>query len=234
MFFENDDFDMYLFLVSSDWCSPFLSVVIEVDMRDMNKIKDACRKGVMHAMKTAPDALNFYEMDFSKERKKATWEIVAKSLSSSSLLNKIERLAGQKEVDDENDILSTFWLFIEDEYLHVEQNSLETSIHDNKLVLSQVVKSIAEEDNSLYEKEALLAKTDWDKFLISTTPEMPTALSDFFTVKVIQKSNFKNFWSRAISILGDKELKGILDDLTKRYEDLTEQSAILPSWLSSI
>lgn len=231
MIYEEKNFDKFIFLMSSDWCLPFLSTDLELDSHHMGLVKDAARKCVQHIMASGSDNNNYYEANLSADRKKKTWDIFVNALNSLSLQKKIEVFISGGECSSDDEILSIFWLFIEDEFFHIKDRN-HFFLTDKKVIeLSTIVKSVIDDDISVYENTEISSTTKWDRYLASTTPEIPSALSDFYSIDVSNKSNFKKFWSQSILILNDDEQPKLILFLTKRYEELTEEKCVLPNWL---
>lgn len=232
MVFEFENFDQFVLLLSSDWGEPFLQCDLELTHDEMRNVKQASQCAVKHLMSTALEPKTFYNADMSIERRKCTWNTLSSHVSSKKTLERVQCFIkndlNQKHFDDVT--LNALWLILDEYFVNrggddINQINLQKLVH-----LKGVFIQIEAGDDDI-EKIAMESNSEWDHYLASLTPEIPTALSDFYEIKVNTKSKFKRFWVNVTKILDKGEESLLLNWLAKEYESLTGNNFEMPDWL---
>lgn len=232
MIFELENFDQFVLLLSSDWGEPFLQCDLELTHDEMRNVKLASRSAVEHLMSTALEPKTFYNADMSIERRKRTWNILSSHLLSKKTLERvqlfIENDLNQKHFDDIT--LSALWLILDDYFVSRASSDIN-QINSQKLIQLKSVFIQLESGDDDIEQIAIDSNSKWDNYLTSLTPEIPTALSDFYEIKVNINSKFKRFWVNVMKILDKEEESLLLSWLAREYESLTGNRFGVPDWL---
>jgi len=232
--YESDNLDDYILLLSSDWCASFLSVSLEISTEEMLMIKKAARVAVKHMMGSFDSNTKiYYEIDFSENRMEKTWDIFCSQLNSVALERKVSQFINNSLSDQysEDNTVNTFLMLLED---FVENNQYDIKLDflgEKELAITNIIRGFNNGDLDYHGDIAVASTTDWDKYLISIRPNMPTALSDFYDITIIEKSSFKKIWSEIKSILDDNEKKLLVTVLSEKYLELADDTCDLPNWL---
>ena len=233
--FEAENFDEYIFLLSSDWCSSFLTSDLELCDEDIQIIKNVARSAVAHIIESATGHQpNYNFVDLSIKRKQKTWELFCERLNSKVLEKKIS-LYIRNELSDphsEDITLDAFLMLLKGSVDDNKIGDIDLSfLAEKKIVLTNLIRDSNDKELDDYEEIASTSNSDWDKYLISLTPDMPTALSDFYQIKISDKKAFKKIWSKVKLILNDNEKEKLLKKLVDKYVDLTGYKCSLADWL---
>jgi len=221
MIYEVGSFDKYIFLLSSDWCTPFILNDLDVSDDDYLDINKSAKITVKQIMGSSFDSQNhnYYEISFEKTRLKETWSTFSKNLNNPILLEKITsyiyRLSalGNHESGIHQGLL---WDIVCDIKLN-ENYFLNQNIANEKV--KEIENLIFElKINDLYFFENLQVKSNslWDQYLMTTHPGQPTAICDFYKV-AYEKTVLKKFWISTQKILTNSEFEALENYLFSEF-----------------
>ena len=118
-------------------------------------------------------------------------------------------------------------------HVHSHYSILDGLIKIDDLVskLKEYIEKIEDSYEIDFEYEESKSESEWDKYLFTTRPETPTALSDFLTLQFEFVDQFRMFWIGFMAKQPRSFKSNLLDWLKLQYEDLSGNKCILPAWL---
>lgn len=232
--FEIEDFDYYLFLISGDWCSQLMSIHIGLSPTQMALAQQASRSAIKHIMSTCANTSPDYLLtDMSRNRKKKTLEVFEKQLSNEEIICKIRNfILGQKVYTHEETIVVNVFLMLLEDCTNADKCMLKLNfLEGDKDKFYNQIKLWTENDYKDSDEVLLQSTSDWDKYLVSLFSETPTALSDFYDLKIAKINSFETLWGIITSdFVKDRKHKFILA-ISDAYEEMTGNKCIVPEWI---
>lgn len=167
--------DKAAMLLSTDWFSPYWSVIgIEAE-KQRECFRNGCRDIVRQFV---GDAETYYLLDFSQGRLERTREDLRQLARSCKLAKadaaRINDVSADKPGRDQ--LEKTAWLF---RNLHEQLLQDEELDHQIKSVLMRCRTKFSLADGLNFEEMCQHASTPWDIYIKSLTPELPESLAYF-------------------------------------------------------
>ncbi len=229
-----DDFDQYLFLLSSDWCFSRLCIRLGLTDEQMKSVQLAAREAVKNIMSTcASTQPEYLHVVMSNSRKEETWSVFVRHVGNDKLIQRIELFMNKSpsHTHEEGVVLNVFLILLEDS-IDSARNMLDlTFLQDKKNVVENIIRSWSNNEIQDSDKIALTSNSTWDRYLLSLFPEVPTALSDFYDVKIANISTFDSLWASLNEALPQEEKKKLIESLALVYKEITENDCPNIPWL---
>lgn len=231
--FELNDLDQYIMLLSSDWCFTNLSIRMGITEHEMEEIQSAARNATEHMISSCCSPAEYLLVDMSISRKEETWSKFVEKLSDPILINKTSAFitgipAHSHDVGSE---LNMYLLLLEDFATSKNQLLDLDSMGNSKEAVRQIICTWRNLINHESDELALRSETPWDKHLISLFPEIPTALPDFYDLKIADTYTFFGLWECIKQRLPNKDRVKLIELLTNAYEELSGNKSLNIPWL---
>jgi len=179
-------------LLSTDWFAPHWSVI----GIDAEAEKECFQKGCRDIVRLLINgAAEYYHVDFSNERINRTREGIRSLIRSCGLseaaANRLEGIVAHKSGRDQ--LQKTAWLFRVLNDKLVQDEKLEKPI---KIVLVHSRRLFSLAYDLDFEGMSLQSSTEWDKYIRSLTPELPTSLSDLVSTALLSTAELVHVLKR--------------------------------------
>lgn len=184
--------DKLTMLLSSDWFLPYWHLIgVAANTAQKGEVQQGSREIVRQFMSGAKQ---YWDIDFSVVRARKTRSMMENLLSKCKLeyaiSDRINRLASADEmpIDD-----GTRWLIVS----MTEQlldNSLDASPPLDDRIKSMLDQDWKQRDEVDLKEQSLASASDWDKYLRSTTPDLPSMLADY-AASMISHDKFEVLWA---------------------------------------
>jgi hypothetical protein len=232
--FDVNEFDMFMFLLSSDWGNKILSLEMNVDEGTGNKLKLSAREAVTFIISKIPSGIkNYNRTDFSDSRINKTIDIFFSSCKKYKLnstdVDKFVYLIKKDIFEKEDDnTLSAFWLIINGairssngfDGLDVPRGFIDCMVS---------VFNFYDNFNVDFESLEMSSNTEWDKHIRNYFPDVSTAVSDFCFLKLGEISKFRYIWKEIFDRNENKKYKYIFSEwLKERYRKLISSECHVP------
>ena len=189
--------DSLIMLLSSNWfSSQWAAIGLSVDRRQEDELREGCRRIVMQIMNAASE---YWLTSFSPQRCEVTDSMFRTVLSSvgleESTLQRINRLVGESS-RVEFDILTKTTVIELTEKLLAGVSSddvpeLDMNVRERMIA---VWDKWHQQQGIDFDEECLSSNSDWDIYLRSLTPDLPTWLSDYVFGVVEEQDKFNLLW----------------------------------------
>lgn len=188
------ELDKLVMLLSADWFLPHWQL-IGINAEDGKKplLQDGCREIVRQIMSGAKQ---YWEIDFSPERVRKSRSVLEALLRRCELeeaaIDRINSLISGQEspIDD-----GTRWLIVS-----MTEQLLDNSTTDGPPLHTAIKEALRKEWRQWHHlgevdfKELCLTSTsNWDRYLRSTTPDLPGMLADYVSA-IASQSKFDVLW----------------------------------------
>ena len=184
------ELDKLVMLLSSDWFLPYWHVIgIFGDEEEKHSFQDGLREIVQQVMS---GATQYWDIDFGVERVKKTRSMLDALLNKckqpQSAVDRISRLISGDEspIDD-----GTRWLLVS-----MTEQLLDGSVPAPALnaEIKEALRQVWIDSDSIDFTELCLAsRSNWDQYLRTITPDLPTTLADYVSA-IANQSKFEILW----------------------------------------
>lgn len=180
--------DSVVMLLSTDWFLPYWSVIGVAAAEGKLCIQAGCRQIVQDLMNGASD---YYGADFSEERLTTTRQSIY-SLAKQCALVKSDEMKLTDLVESQPDREQFYkgaWLFRILAKKLVKDRELNAQ---TRAILEDATREQAVKDAVNFEQLCSESNSQWDKYVQSLTPDIPTSLANFLSVDLVSSQLLTN------------------------------------------
>jgi hypothetical protein len=225
-------------LLSADWFAPYWRnfglVLSETECALVRKVARRVVKSFMDGTDT------YWNANFSDERVTRTASSFAESLGQtdissagrlqiSSLLTSASR--GSEEA-------TTLWLFgaLTDQLVSGTSSTAPPSVAGSTLpVVRSLWAARSSSDNApeRLEQAALASETEWDRYLRSLTPDLPTFLPDWAGTALQQPDDFRRFWAQLFWVASREDRQSLRAWFETEAKKVADPGFVVktPAWM---
>jgi hypothetical protein len=212
---QRNDVDKLTMLLSTDWFSSYwASIGIVLETKGRAAVQQGCRKIVKQIISGAQE---YWLVSFSPERVQQTrlmlQDLFRNVKPGEAVLHRVNALVSGVRVAQVDD--GSTWLLT-----HLTQMLLNDSqeIADIKLdlVIKRTVSAAWEQlmidlENIDFRALSEDSQSEWDKYIRSLTPDLPTYLCDYLMISILGESKFEFIWDVVRRQLNAKQRRELLD-----------------------
>ncbi|MCR5881399.1 hypothetical protein LRS03_00370 [Rhizobacter sp. J219] len=219
---EDENFDTSLLLLSSDWFLPYWQLAsLEVPLKQRADVQAVARREVQALLGASK---NFWDANFDPQR----FEV-----ARAALLRAIAQGARSDPVDStgrDGQSLALIGAVLEASVLGEELDA-EVSGEVAAVVRECIHKHSAFSSSIDFELAAKHSSSDWDGYLRSLTPDLPTYLSDFAS-EHIEMEGFSSLWAQLVTQLSPRDLGMLASWLGRQASVLVPEATLeIQGWL---
>jgi DNA-directed RNA polymerase specialized sigma24 family protein len=189
---EDTSVDNVAMLLSTDWFFPYRSLIgIEVESQK-DCVQNGCREIVQRFIGSAAE---YYHCDFSSERLEETRRLMLALANKCGLCGVVqEAISGLVANDPERKQSSTNgWLFSVVADKLATDRELDTA---TRIVLQEMRSENSPGAEIRFERIGTESVTNWDKYIRSLTPEIPSTLANFVSVDLLTSAQLRRVLTR--------------------------------------
>jgi hypothetical protein len=228
---EAGNLDKLVMLLSTDWFFPYwYTVGIGIAKEKRELFQRTCREIVKQIMSEADV---YWNTSFAEARVNATYSSLQAALreceANKFTNNKVEGLLAGQRVSYADE--ATAWLIL------TITEQLVTDSLGEATPLSVELRNVVRESwdrvkrpdpsNMNFAQLSASSASDWDNYIRSTTPDLPTRLSDYL-FGIVSQDKFDLFWADVNASLSTNERRKLLNWYCKLAESMTGEPLRLP------
>ena len=200
--------DKLTMLLSTDWFFDYWDIVgLDIDRPRRLCIRNGLRDIVQEFMSGRPE---YWLISFSNERLENTFSVLRKTLKrcgvEDSIVERITLLIDK--CDQSGDTFSQALIAHITELLANNDGALPPLESSLQRTVSEMWRQYGYSDPELFDQLCLESKSDWDRYIRSLTPDLPTMTSDFIMLDMVAPKKVKLLWTSIESVLPpDKRIK---------------------------
>lgn len=221
--------DKLTLLLSTDWFFDYWATIgLNVDNKKKTLFQQSCReltKGFMLG------AAEYWLVSFADSRILETEECFFRSAKNSgiekSIMANIISKKSQESVIKDN----ASWIFASLNEMAISGTEKINGISELDPTLRNLVGVLWREcdiDEIDFEEVCLSSDSQWDKYIRSVTPDLPTMLSDFVSAELVPKDRFAYFWEKVSLRVNPKQKDMLVQWYKESAYSLTEEEIAFP------
>lgn len=220
--FEDDNFDASLLLLSSDWFLPYWQLAsLEIPPGRRLDIQALARREVRALLGTSE---SFWNANFDPQRFELARTALAGAIANGA------RVDAGESFQHDGQLLALIGAVLEasvsEEELDAELSSEVASVIRQCVHKHSAFSSLVD-----FELAAKRSSSDWDGYLRSLTPDLPTYLSDFASEHVGMEG-FGSIWAQLVTQLSPRELGMLASWLGRQASVLVPEATLeIQGWL---
>lgn len=229
--------DKLVMLLSTDWFASYwkaFGLVVSAD--EQVGVQRSARDAVRDMMRGRD---TYWHVDFDDGRVKRTERMFLDGVRkvSSTAASQIADLFVPQEASSKQ-IATTLWLFgaLFDQLSSTDSMASSPRMDRGTLlsILSLWSSSAnSEGDTDEIERAALRSNTEWDHYLRSLTPDLPTSLADFASIHLQRPHRFRRFWAHMSWMVSREDRHSLLEWLVSEVVKLADPTfeLAIPDWM---
>jgi hypothetical protein len=230
--------DKVLMLLSAEWFAPYCKSFGLVLTDDEQALVQRAARNAVRSFMGGTDT--YWNIDLSQQRVARTVHSFSKALRDSGLsstaVTQMLDLFAEKQTDVEA-VATTLWLFSALSDQLISSNSTgsrpEVSANTLRVVRSMWQASARDAASEEFERTALASQSEWDRYLRSLTPDLPTYLSDWAAQNLKNADRFQRFWAQLFWITSATDRRILQNWYQAEAGKLADPSfsPMLPQWM---
>jgi hypothetical protein len=223
-------------LLSTDWFFGWWQTVrLSAPVPKRSCVQKACREIVRNFMGTAKEywLISFDPTRLARTRREF-FDALDRCRLGKAAIARLEEIAQGAAVNDAYDVKTT--PVLASLTRHVVGDLIADSIGVPAQAVTAKVEEVwnaREEVEMDFEKLCLTSESEWDRFIRSTTPDLPMALADYLSEELVTNDRFVRFWNAISSKLSVEEKRELLDWYVTAARSLTGEEFKIPQWMTS-
>lgn len=207
---DSQSSDYIIMILSSDWAESYLKDFIPSlnDDRSVNLVKKCARETVIDFMSKSISYINIDHAPDRVNKSRSKFFGLLKGLDKSTLheLNKLF-----EELKDGKNHQDLIWMI--NQQISGLINGLFVTDHFDEKELSILKNTYSEifDTEIDFQSEARSSQTEWDKYLVSINPEVPSYLADFATLNMLDLCLLKKYLIRINQLFNREQMNRLKD-----------------------
>jgi hypothetical protein len=223
-------------LLSTDWFFDWWQTLeLSVPERKRFCVQMGCRDIVRAFMSTAKEYwLISFETQRMADTRKRFFDALGQCRLNKAAVARMEDLAsGRAQANVASEDKGNIWLMAS-----LTEDLVSRHSHDSGLLdpaargqIEKAWKAIDRMEVDL-EKLCLNSDSEWDRYIRSTTPDLPMMLTDYLSQELITQDKFVRFWCNISSKLPATQKQELIRWYGTAARSLTGQDFHVPSWMT--
>jgi hypothetical protein len=228
--------DKIVMVLSADWFAPFWKAFgLVTTQQEQAHVQRAARETVRDLMKGRD---TYWNVDFDEGRIARTAKMFREGMRTMSEAT-VSQICNLLEDEDSasKPVATTLWLFgaLCDQLAGTHSNTNNLRIdHATVETIRSLWRSSADAGNAdEMEHASLRSATQWDQYLRSLTPDLPTSLADWSAIHLRQPDRFRRFWAHLFWLISAQDRQHLLEWLTAEAKMLADPTfeLVVPDWM---
>jgi hypothetical protein len=225
-------------LLSADWFAPYWrNFGLVLSETECALVRQVARRVVRSLM----DGTDIYwNANFSDGRVSRTARSFVESLETTDVSS-----AGRLQISDlltnasrGSEEATTLWLFgaLTDQLVSGTSPATPPNMAGSTLPVVRslwAARSSSDNASEEFEQGALASETEWDRYLRSLTPDLPTFLADWAGTALQQPDDFRRFWAQLFWVVSKEDRRSLRGWLESEAKKVADPSFVVkaPEWM---